>query len=413
MVSLNIVGDILKLIKITILFFCIFFLAISIDLKADPSIIKDLRIGDHPTYTRLVFDIDEKVDYRVFLLAEPNRLVIDLPDMKWKVKRKKANDIFKGAIGFIKNYRFGHFTNKQFRIVFDLNAPVKIKKLFMIKKKNGKPYRLVIDLQKTFQNQFVKTVGINKAIGTMVGKPIIQNDPVPQVRYSQKDRQKPLIVIDPGHGGVDPGAIGITGLKEKDVVLAFSKLLAKKLKATGRYRVHMTRSTDVYLKLRQRVRIAQKMGASFFLSIHADAAPNRMARGLTIYTLSEKASDKEAAALAKKENRSDAIAGVIDEGEPVMVKEILLNIAQRDTQNESKKYANIALKDLKRVVRLKRPKPASAGFAVLKAPAIPSVLVELAYLSNRKDEKLLRYKSYHEKVAKAILKSLDRYFYKK
>lgn len=392
--------------------FCVFLL-FSTASHAKALEIKDLRIGNHKSYTRIVLDLTKSADYRLFVLQDPYRLVIDLPQLKWKAKRRSYNDVLKRKIGYIKNYRFGNFSSNVFRVVFDLSGPVKIHKYHLLKPTKTKPYRLVIDLKKTTRQKFLKSAGIKKAVGRKHSLSSLKTKKKKQPKYTKREKQKPLIVLDPGHGGIDSGAISRSGYKEKDIVLPFSKLLKAKLEATGKYRVYMTRDTDIYLKLRERTKIAQDMKAALFISIHADSAPHKPhARGASIYTLSEKASDKEAAALAKKENRSDALAGESHHHQPDEVKEILINIAQRDTMNRSSQFANITAKQLEKVTKVKDPAHRYAGFAVLKAPAIPAVLLELGYLSNKYDERLLKNHSQRRRMASAMVKAIDVYFRK-
>jgi N-acetylmuramoyl-L-alanine amidase len=222
--------------------------------------------------------------------------------------------------------------------------------------------------------------------------------------------RKPVIAIDPGHGGRDPGAISVGGMYEKDITLAMGKELRAALVGTGRYRVTMTRDRDVSVRLRERVRRARQAGADLFLSIHADALGNPSVRGLSVYTLSEKASDAEAAALAERENKADIILGMDFSHESPDVTNILIDLAQRETMNRSVRFANTLLEELPPDVRTLNHSRRYAGFAVLKAPDVPSALLEMGYLSNHTDEKLLRQRAYRAKLAQAVLRSLDGFF---
>ena len=219
-----------------------------------------------------------------------------------------------------------------------------------------------------------------------------------------------LVMLDPGHGGMDPGAIGVSGTHEKLVTLATALEAAKLLEATGKYRVQLTRSEDVYIPLTERVEQAQSAGADLFMSIHADANPNHRIRGASVYTLSEQASDAEAAELAARENRSDRVAGVdLSNHEPI-VSEILFDLARRQTNNMSLRFAQDIVSELGREVQLMVNTHRSAGFVVLKAPDIPSALVELGCLSNAVEERDLRQTSYQRKLAATLTHSIDDYF---
>jgi N-acetylmuramoyl-L-alanine amidase len=239
--------------------------------------------------------------------------------------------------------------------------------------------------------------------------------PIPQAPVRPADA-KPVVVLDPGHGGVDPGTSSASGVTEKEVVLHFAKDLRAKLLAMGRYEVYLTREDDTFLPLRDRVAFAQKKGASLFLSIHADYFPTKIddARGATVYTLSEEASDDEARELAAKENFSDAIAGVAlpDESDEV-VANILIDLAQRETQNRSTVFARSIVGELagKNVLHTKRMR--SAGFRVLKAPDVPSVLLELGFLSNPDDEKKLTSEQWRDRMADSVTEAIDGYFAKR
>ncbi|MBT7288615.1 MAG: N-acetylmuramoyl-L-alanine amidase, partial [Rhodospirillaceae bacterium] len=214
----------------------------------------------------------------------------------------------------------------------------------------------------------------------------------------------------PGHGGVDPGAIGISGIFEKRVTLAMARQVGKAIQALGRQRVRLTRNRDIFIPLRRRVAIARAAGAELFVSIHADSIANRRVRGGGIYTLSENSSDKEAAALAAKENRADLIAGVNLSGHDDEVASILIDLTQRETMNYSAQFAAALVPELRQLIQMRRKPHRFAGFVVLKAPDVPSVLIELGYLSNRRDEKMLTSPRSRAAIAKAIARSVDNYF---
>jgi N-acetylmuramoyl-L-alanine amidase len=236
--------------------------------------------------------------------------------------------------------------------------------------------------------------------------------PAPSITAKTKraPTQKPLVMIDPGHGGVDPGAIGISGIFEKRVTLSMALQVQKAILATGRQRVRLTRSRDRFIPLRRRVAIARAAGADLFLSIHADSIANRKVRGGGIYTLSENASDKESAALAAKENRADLIAGLNLKGHDDEVTSILIELTQRETMNYSAQFAAALVPELRQLIHMRRKPHRFARFVVLKAPDVPSVLIETGYLSNRRDEKMLTSPRSRAAIARAIARAVDGYF---
>ena len=220
-----------------------------------------------------------------------------------------------------------------------------------------------------------------------------------------------LIAIDPGHGGRDPGAISVSGLKETVIVLRFARELVAVLEESGRYRTVMTRKTDHKVGLRRRVEIARKADADLFLSIHVDRFHDSSMRGAAVYTLADEASDEETAALAARENRADIVAGVdLTEGFDEDVAKVLISMVQQNTMNCSAAFAGILLPELARVAPLINRPHRHADFRVLKAPDIPSVLVELGFLSNDEDVERLRTESHRRDLAVAILQAIDTYF---
>ncbi|MBO5997467.1 MAG: N-acetylmuramoyl-L-alanine amidase [Alphaproteobacteria bacterium] len=237
-------------------------------------------------------------------------------------------------------------------------------------------------------------------------KDIVDSQPTEQV----KRLKKPLVVLDPGHGGTDPGAISISGKYEKNLTLKMAQETKKVLEKTGKYRVLLTRDTDKALALRDRIRFAHKHEADLFISIHADSAKNKKASGLSVYTISEKASDKEAQMLAERENKADIILGIDLSNELPEVSNILIDLAKRDTMDKSAHYANLLVQKMAKNVTLVPNAHRFAGFVVLKSPSIPSVLIEIGYLSNPKEEKLLQNSAYRGKLANSIVQAVDNYF---
>jgi N-acetylmuramoyl-L-alanine amidase len=272
-------------------------------------------------------------------------------------------------------------------------------------KDQAQEWRLVIDLERISKDEF------DRIIREQRGKLPDYTAPGDEAREGQRARKDaPLVVIDPGHGGIDPGATGKNGTNEKDIVLLVAKELRDQIWASGRYRVLMTRGADYYIALRQRFEIARSAGAEVFVSLHADSSPLRASRGLSIYTLSTQASDEEAAALARRENRADIVAGVDISHNNSRVAGILIDLAQRQSLTNAHRLAATLVVALDGRVEMV-PKPQrSAGFAVLKAPDVASVLIELGHLSNPKEEHQLRDPAYRARLAEGLLKGIDKYF---
>jgi N-acetylmuramoyl-L-alanine amidase len=360
--------------------------------------VTDVRIGDYPSKTRFVLDISERVDYRVFSLVDPYRVVIDLPEVAWRLEGVGT------PRGLVAKFRYGLFRRGQSRLVIDAVGPVVVAKNFMLAPSKSNGHRLVLDLRKVTREAALRRV-------YRPGKTALRLAPVSKrrtVRRSNGGRR--TIALDPGHGGVDPGATGRTGSREKHITLAQARELRRQLEATGRYRVVLTRNRDIFVRLRDRIAIAQDAGAELFISLHADSMRDRRVRGGSIYTLSETASDKEAEALAAKENRADLIAGIDLSDQSEVVAKILIDLRQRLTKNDSAVFAKFLLGELGKSMRLLRNNHRFAGFAVLKAPDVPSVLVEMGYLSNRTDERLLKHARHRGKIAAAMVRAVNRYF---
>ena len=370
-----------------------------------------MRVHDHDTHTRLVLELSETIDFSLFRLADPYRLVIDLPELDWAV----GNGI-PAAEGLVKAVRFGLFQTGNARIVVDLAGPANIKNAFVLPATGGTPYRFVVDLEKMDRAQFMGVLGPQHRIGQFGATQIAAAQPVPapkpatpEPQLAPKDRKK-IIAIDPGHGGVDPGAIGVSGIYEKIITLAAARQLQERLENTGHYKVILTRERDVSLGLSERREIARAAEADIFVSLHADSMANKDMRGLSVYTLSEKASDKEAEALAEQENGADNIIGVDLSHESQEVRHILVDLAQRESMNLATKLAAKLINQLEREVTLVKNSHRFARFAVLKSPDIPSVLIEMGYLSNRDDETALKKDAYRTKLMTAVVRGLDQHF---
>ncbi|MGB7256749.1 MAG: N-acetylmuramoyl-L-alanine amidase [Pseudolabrys sp.] len=362
----------------------------------------DVRLGGDEKQTRFVMDFDRKVDLATFTLADPYRVVIDLPQVAFKLPPKTGD---RGR-GLVKAFRFGLIMQGGSRIVIDTAGPVRVDKAFALAPGEGQPARLVLDLVTTDRDSFMHDM----ALGTHVA----HNTSAPKVSASREvpSDPRPLIVIDPGHGGIDTGTKSGNGHDEKDVVLAFGLLLRDKLEKTGKYRVIMTRSDDTFIPLWDRVRFARAHKASLFISVHADSIPKSegQAEGATVYTLSDRASDAQAERLADAENKSDVIAGVDLTSQPDDVANILIDLAQRETKMFSSQFARTLVGELKGTARLHQHPLKSAGFIVLKAPDVPSVLVELGYMSTQDDLVNLVSKAWRSRTADSLVSAVNTFF---
>jgi len=318
----------------------------------------------------------------------------------------------KKPVGLIGNYRFGLFRPGNSRVVVDVTRPVKVARHAILGAgKDGKS-RFFIDIIPIKAAAFEEARSVVHARQWSSPNVPKSTSGVEKPRGKRKDGRR-IVMIDPGHGGVDPGAIGPRGTFESHITLKAARAVKRTLEASGRYIVKLTRNRDIYIPLRERFDKAEKMGAELFISLHADTIKNRKVRGASVYTLSENASDKEAETLAAKENRSDIIAGVDLTQKSDTVASVLISLRQRHTMDESAHFARFMVNNLGDSIRLLRNTHRFAGFAVLKSPDVPSVLVELGYLSNRHDEKMLKTKRFRVKVSKAILRAVDAFFRRK
>ncbi len=363
------------------------------------------RVGPHPDMTRFVLELSQAPAFEIFTLQDPYRVVIDLPEVDWRIP---PEGVPRGK-GVIEDLRFGLFQPGRSRVVLDVKTPVKLRKV-QILRPDGKyaTHRLVIDLQTVSRSAF-RTKNSRKIV-SRAPLPAIQAVAGPSAPGKPPSDRRPTVVIDAGHGGVDPGATGVSGVAEKDLVLQYARELRRQLLAGGRYRVVMTRDSDVVLPLRRRVARGEEAGGDLFISLHANINKSRRVRGASVYTLSETASDAEAEALAAKENKADVLSGVNLDGQSPDVSMILIDLAQRETMNLSKNFANTMVGELGKSTRVLNNTHRYAGFAVLKSPTVPSVLVEVGYMSNRKEEKLLRSRAHRKKISSAIVRAIDNYF---
>ena len=382
-------------------------------LASDFPIATEARLAGDAKQTRFVLDLDKKVEFRAFALADPYRVVVDLPQVSFRLA---AGSGVAGR-GLVKAFRYGLVMPGGSRIVFDLTGPAKIANTYVLDAANGQPPRLVLELQEVDRTGFVQSLAAESrpelrpaiadsnaagAATEAVAKPAAPPD------------RRPVVVIDPGHGGIDNGTQA-SGTMEKELVLGFGIALRDRIEKGGKYRVVMTRTDDTFIPLADRVKVARNQGAALFVSIHADALPRREgdAQGATIYTLSDKASDAEAERLAEAENKADAIGGVNLTEEPTEVADILIDLAQRETRTFSNRFARLLMGEMKGNVRMHKHPLKSAGFKVLKAPDVPSVLIELGYVSNKADLEHLVSENWRSKTVGSMAQAIDAFFAKR
>jgi N-acetylmuramoyl-L-alanine amidase len=361
----------------------------------------EVRLGGDAKQTRIVVDLTRKVDLRAFTLADPYRVVLDLPQVTFQLPPK----IGEQGRGLVKAFRYGLVMLGGSRMVFDTSAPVRIEKAYSLDASEQWPARLVIDLAVTDRDSF-------RAAALQSRQPSAAAQAKQSAPEPPSADTRPVIVIDPGHGGIDTGTRAASGVEEKALVLEFGLLLRDRLERDGRYRVVMTRSDDSYIPLAERVRIARNHKAQLFISIHCDALKRSegAAQGATVYTLSEQASDAEAARLADTENRADVIAGVDLSAEPDDIADILIDLAQRETKAFSAQFARMVVAEFKAAAHMHKNPIKSAGFRVLKAPDVPSVLLELGYVSSRDDLKQLLSQQWRQRAADALAQSVNSFF---
>jgi N-acetylmuramoyl-L-alanine amidase len=393
--------------------------------SATAGAITEVRLGIHPDRTRFVMEMTAPLEFELTLAERPHRVLLDFPPMAWR-----AGPEVDTGMGLIAGHYHAGRDGGRTRVVLDLAGPVRVRDVFYLPATPSVPYRFVLDLAprdatrsadggpsrpdvvvtprpaEPAATPAVAAVPAPQPIPASLAAP----PPVPSPPPRERPAALPVVAIDPGHGGFDPGATGIGGMFEKQVTLAVARLLADALRATGRYRVVMTREDDRFLALRERVRIAREARADIFLSLHADTNPDPNLHGVTVYTLSDQASDREAAMMAARENRVDALAGVEMDPEDDVMATILIDLAQRATRRESDALAEFLVGRLGEVARLLNNTHRHAGFAVLTAPDVPSVLVELGHLSNREDERRLASPEHRARLVEALADAVDDYF---
>lgn len=371
------------------------------------------RLAGDGKQTRFILDLDKTVTFRAVTLADPYRVVVDVPQLNFQLPTGTG-----AGRGLVKAFRYGLVMPGGSRIVFDLTGPAKIANSYVLEAANSQPARLVLELEEVDRAAFVQSLAPENRPEL---RPAIAEAPpatVPATAAPEAGPQKadgrPVVVIDPGHGGIDNGTQS-SGESEKNLVLAFGLALRDRLEKNGKYRVVMTRDDDTFIPLNDRTKIARNLKAALFVSIHADALPRAEgdAQGATIYTLSDKASDAEAQRLADAENRADAIAGFNLAEEPTDVADILIDLTQRETRTFSNRFARLLMGEMKTAVRMHKHPLKSAGFRVLKAPDVPSVLVEIGYVSNKGDLEHLVSEGWRSRAVSSMAQAIDGFLAKR
>lgn len=354
------------------------------------------EISAEAARTVLTLTLSRPVAATAFVLEKPDRVVIDLPEVNFQLGpdgRRRG--------GVVASVRCGLFAPGRSRIVLDLSAPAVVARVDTREAGVADATHLVVELARTDRDTFRRAASDDQAdltltTGSLPGKP-------------DADR-RPAIAIDAGHGGIDPGATAPNGALEKDVTLAFAETLRDRLAAGGRYRLLMIRDGDVFVPLDERVRRARDAGADLFLSVHADIIASPLVGGATIYTGSDRATDGEAATLAERENAADGAGGLARAAALPEVSDILQDLTLRETRAFSHRFSGLLLRDLSPVARLSAQPQREAGFRVLRTPDLPSVLVELGYLSNARDLEHLLSPDWRRRTAAAMASAVDRFF---
>lgn len=348
---------------------------------------------------KLTFDLSAPLDASVFVLADPDRVVVDLPqvafDLDAKIGRPLGRNVRKTLVG---SFRFGLLAPGRSRIVIDLAGPARVRSA-AVTLVGGRP-KLVVVLARSDRAAFLSASAVRAP------------SPAPVVTAAVLSSKpgKPTIVIDPGHGGPDNGAV-VGSVVEKDVTLAFAKQLAGKLEASGHFNVVMSRATDVFVPLSERVRIARAAGAALMISVHADTLPESAdVSGATVYTVSDKASDNYAAKVAAKENEADTNVGVAAQADVADVNDILFDLTRQETRAYSHVFARTLVNYWKVAGHLNKNPQRAAGFVVLKAPDVPSVLLELGYLSSPQDLAQLTSETWRETATGRMAEAITAYF---
>jgi N-acetylmuramoyl-L-alanine amidase len=355
-------------------------------LAAQSVIVKSVRMSDAPGVTRVVFDLSGPVEHSLFALHNPERVVIDLNGARSSANLKTVAT----ATDAVRSIRHAQRNVNDLRMVLDLGEKLTARS-FLLKPGKGSDYRLVVDLLKSGEKSDAR--------------------PVITAKEATDKKRDVIIAIDAGHGGRDPGAIGKKGTREKDVVLKVARKLEKEVRRQKGMKAVMIRNNDTFMPLRDRIRKARTHKADLFISIHADASNDSRVGGSSVYVLSSNGATSELARfMAKRENEADLVGGVQLGDMDEQLASVLLELSQDHTIEESLDFADDVLANLKNINKLRSRRVEQAGFAVLKSPDIPSILVETAFISNPREENRLRTNAYQEKIAQALMKGVRDYF---
>lgn len=349
-----------------------------------------------PDHSRLVFDLTGAVEARAHPAANPPRIIVDLPEVAFRIDPGQGRSAAGSKL--IKSYRYGQFAPGRARVVVDLLSPARIMKAGV------EGNCLIVDLAPTTEASF------NAAVAQSAAAAPAEQPATPAETAAPPPSDKPVVMIDPGHGGVDMGATGKHGEQEKTIVLEFARALAAKIEQGGRIKAVMTRNEDIFLPLAERVRIAHHNNAALFLSIHADTLAEGHVEGATVYTVSARASDAEAARIAEKENLADQAAGLESKEESGQVGDILFDLTQRETRAFSAQFSQSLIARWKEAGSLNKNPARSAGFVVLKSYDIPSALLELGYLSSERDLARLTSPEWREQAAGKTAEAIEAFF---
>jgi N-acetylmuramoyl-L-alanine amidase len=367
-------------------------------------IVFDARIVGDENRTRFVADLTDAAEANVFTLADPYRVVVDMSEVGFRLPEDAGIE----GRGLFGAFRFGLISAGKSRIVIDVSAPVRVDRSFVVAPAEGQPARLVVDVVPTTREAFLETNRLYRESLEVEGAAKRDRALIAPDEYTN---HRPIVVLDPGHGGIDTGAKGRLGTIEKNVTLAFANVLATKLEESGRYNVLFTRTDDSFVSLGDRVALARQHKADLFVSIHANSFRGRTIRGAIIYTVSDGVSDKMAAEIAESENQADVLAGIdIAEEDSDEVMDILLDLTRRETRNFGTVFARNLVKELKTATKMFKVPHQQAGFKVLEAPDVPSAMIELGFLSNAEDEKLLVSNDWRDTTADSVLGAIDSFF---
>jgi len=368
-----------------------------------PPLIFDARIVGDATRTRFVADMTSAIEISVSTLSDPYRVIIDIPEVRFGL----GDDETIAGRGLFSAFRYGQISPGKSRIVLDLAGPAAIDKAFVVPPEGNQPARLVVDVLGTTREAFLDTESADRDARREEEPAAVADVPAP----SDADSDRFTVILDPGHGGIDTGAKGVSGTVEKEITLQFAEILRKRLDQTGRYNVFLTRTDDRFVALGDRVEIARDQGADLFVSIHANSFRGRSVRGTIVYTLSDGASDAMASEIAASENQADVLAGLdMSSDNSNEVLDILLDLTERETRNFEMVFAQNLVKELKGTTRMFKVPHQKAGFKVLTAHDFPSAMIELGFVSNPDDEKLLLSDEWRQKMATAVAGAVDEYF---